>query len=258
MSSPAPENWFETAWADREENVYRRLFGSDTRDIFTLSHTMFLETFKQPSFDPRWLHYGVIEYRPTAARPSWLYVTSGMSNAWGDDRPNPDGPSGIGCEFVLETPEQGKWAIVRLQHLMVFQTSWRMAATRAWRSFGPTTVFPFVRRLRQSRLNCGGSSWLRPLHSTRASHWRQGGSSCTKCSAPRKRRRLTRESAVGISWWNCCLAPEPFRSPIRGASRCSLLPENAGMDCTMRRVLMERGSAAWHRVSLWCGMGRRN
>ena len=44
-----------------------------------------------------------------------------MSNAWEDDEPHPDFPSGFGCEFVLETTEQGEWAILRLQHLMAFQ-----------------------------------------------------------------------------------------------------------------------------------------
>jgi hypothetical protein len=121
LSSPEWQEWFEAAWADREEGVYPRLFGPDPRGIFALSHTIFLEMFKQSSFDPRWLHYGVFEFQPTPTRPSWLYVTSGMSNAWEDDEPHPDGPSGFGCEFVLETTEQGEWAILRLQHLMAFQ-----------------------------------------------------------------------------------------------------------------------------------------
>jgi hypothetical protein len=44
-----------------------------------------------------------------------------MSNAWDDKKLNPDGQSGIGCEFVFETTEQGDWAILRLLHLMAFQ-----------------------------------------------------------------------------------------------------------------------------------------
>jgi Suppressor of fused protein (SUFU) len=121
MSSTVWQEWFERAWADREESVFPRLFGPGPRGIFTLSPSIFLETFKHPSFDPRWLFYGVLEFRPTTTRSSWLYVTSGMSNAWEDDEPRADGPSGFGCEFVLETPEQREWAILRLQHLMAFQ-----------------------------------------------------------------------------------------------------------------------------------------
>jgi hypothetical protein len=121
LSSIAWQEWFEQVWADREENVFPRLFGPDLRGVFTLSPPIFLETFKQPSYDPRWLYYGVFEFRPTATRSSWLYVTSGMSNAWEDDEPRSDGPSGFGCEYVFETTEQGDWAILRLQHLMAFQ-----------------------------------------------------------------------------------------------------------------------------------------
>jgi hypothetical protein len=114
-------DWFERAWAVREEEVYPRLFGSMGETICVLTPDMFTDTFKQESFDPRWLTYGVFECPPTPERRSWLYVSSGLSNAWEDDRPNPDGPSGLGMEFVLETPEQAPWAILRLQHVVVFQ-----------------------------------------------------------------------------------------------------------------------------------------
>jgi hypothetical protein len=109
MSSTAGQEWFEGVWADREESVFPRLFGPQPRGVFTLSPSIFLETFKQASFDPRWLHYGVFEFRPTSTRSSWLYVTSGMSNAWGDDEPHPDGPSGFGCEL-----EQGGDNLVQI------------------------------------------------------------------------------------------------------------------------------------------------
>lgn len=114
------EDWFEEVWAYREETVYPRLFGPLGRGIFTLSPAIFNDVFKQ-EFDPRWLHSGVFEFPPTKERASWLYVTSGMSNAWEDEKPNSDGPSGFGCEFVFESVEQKDWAIIRLQHLMAFQ-----------------------------------------------------------------------------------------------------------------------------------------
>jgi hypothetical protein len=77
--------------------------------------------FKQEAFDPRWLHYGVFEFAPTAARASWLYVTSGMSNDWEAEQPDPASSSGMGCEFVFETTQQAQWPIVRLLHVMIFQ-----------------------------------------------------------------------------------------------------------------------------------------
>jgi len=82
---------------------------------------MLTGTFKQESFDPRWLHYGVFEFSPAPTRNSWLYVTSGMSNDWEADRPDNETTSGMGCEFVMETPQSARWAIFRLLHAMSFQ-----------------------------------------------------------------------------------------------------------------------------------------
>ena len=115
------QEWFERVWEHREEVLYPSLFGQSRRGIFPIQAEMLRGTFKQESFDPRWLHYGVIEFAPTATRDSWLYVTSGMSNDWEADRPDPTTPSGLGCEFVFETTQQSEWAILRLLHLMTFQ-----------------------------------------------------------------------------------------------------------------------------------------
>ncbi len=115
------EEWFERVWKHREEVLYPSLFGQNSRGIFPIPAETFTGLFKQDSFDPRWLHYGVIEFAPTPERNSWLYVTSGMSNDWEADRPDPATPSGLGCEFVFETTEQSEWAILRLLHVMSFQ-----------------------------------------------------------------------------------------------------------------------------------------
>lgn len=115
------QQWFERVWEYREETLYPSLFGSARRGIFPISAEMITGMFQQPDFDPRWLHYGVFEFEPTPVRASWLYVTSGMSNAWEADRPDPDSVSGLGCEFIFESTEQGDWAILRLLHLMTFQ-----------------------------------------------------------------------------------------------------------------------------------------
>ena len=117
----ARQEWFERVWEYREEVLYPSLFGQLCRGIFPIRAEMLTDTFKQASFDPRWLHYGVFEFAPTSARASWLYVTSGMSNDWESDRPDPTTPSGLGCEFVFETTQQSEWAILRLLHLMTFQ-----------------------------------------------------------------------------------------------------------------------------------------
>jgi len=115
------QKWFERVWEYREESLYPTLFGASKRGIFPIQAEMLTGMFKQETFDPRWLHYGVLEFAPTPARPSWLYVTSGMSNAWEAEEPDPTAQSGMGCEFVFETTEQGNWAILRLLHVMTFQ-----------------------------------------------------------------------------------------------------------------------------------------
>jgi|SRR5579863_3113659 len=114
-------DWFERVWKHREEVLYPSLFGDVSRGIFTVPAEMITGTFQQESFDPRWLHCGVFEFAPIESRRSWLYVTSGMSNAWEDKEPDATGQSGLGCEFVLEVPRQSPWAIMRLLHLTVFQ-----------------------------------------------------------------------------------------------------------------------------------------
>jgi hypothetical protein len=113
--------WFERVWEHREEVLYPSLFGKARSGIYPVQAQMITETFQQESFDPRWLHYGVIEFAPEPSRNSWLYVTSGMSNDWEGERPDPSTPSGLACEFVLEVPQQSQWAILRLLYLTVFQ-----------------------------------------------------------------------------------------------------------------------------------------
>lgn len=115
------QEWFERVWEHREEVLYPSLFGPSSKGIFPIQAEMLTGVFKQESFDPRWLHYGVFEFASTPARASWLYVTSGMSNDWEAEQPDATTPSGLGCEFVFETTEQSEWAILRLLHLMTFQ-----------------------------------------------------------------------------------------------------------------------------------------
>lgn len=121
MPQTDTNDWFERVWAHREDVLYPSLFGHSIRGIFSIQAEMLSGMFKQESYDPRWLHHGVFEFAPTPTRDSWLYVTSGMSNDWDADQPDPTTPSGLGCEFVFETTQQAEWAIVRLLHVMIFQ-----------------------------------------------------------------------------------------------------------------------------------------
>jgi hypothetical protein len=112
----------ETVWEMREEQVYPALFGPVRRGIFPVDQALFTGQFGQTSVDPRWLVHGVFEYAPTADRPSWLYVTSGLSNPW-EQEPSgydPGDVSGTGVEFILPVARQGDWAIRLLQQVLAF------------------------------------------------------------------------------------------------------------------------------------------
>lgn len=68
------QKWFERVWQYREEEMYPALFGPKRQGIFPLQVDMLTDSFKQESFDPRCLHYGVFEFEPTETRNSWLYA----------------------------------------------------------------------------------------------------------------------------------------------------------------------------------------
>jgi len=114
-------DWFEEAWAQREETIYPSLFGELGEGIFTLDADVFSKSFRQTEIDPRWLRLGVFESPPNAHHASWLYVSSGLSNAWDDEQPDPESASGLGCEFVFESTVRGDWAIRLVQNLVAYQ-----------------------------------------------------------------------------------------------------------------------------------------
>ncbi len=114
------QEWFENAWELREERVYPNLFGAHSGGIYTLDHEIF-GPFGKGDLDPRWLTHGVFKFPPNEKRGTWLFVTSGLSNAWHDAEPNPNDYSGLGCELVLETAEDFSWALFHVRRLLAFQ-----------------------------------------------------------------------------------------------------------------------------------------
>lgn len=122
------EKWFEGVWAAREEHIYREIFGTNDGRIFTLPPQMF-ERMGLREVDPRWSTHGVLAYPPQRGKAGWAYVTSGLSNPWGQDpeTASADGYSGLGMELVLlGTSEEGGegsqgWAIQTLWWLMAMQ-----------------------------------------------------------------------------------------------------------------------------------------
>lgn len=121
MSNDESQSALEAAWEMREEMLYPALFGSTGPGIYTLDAKLFAEVFHQTEIDLRWLHYGVFECPPGLGRKSWLYVSSGLSNPWDEQKSSLEEPSGLGCEFIFECPMQSKWAISFLQRMTAFQ-----------------------------------------------------------------------------------------------------------------------------------------
>jgi hypothetical protein len=101
--------------------MYRQLFGDTGPGTYTLDEEIFTSVFRQEFVDPRWLTYGVFECPPNSGRPHWLYVSSGLSNAWESEWPGQEEPSGLGCEFLLECPHQSPWALDFLSKMVAFQ-----------------------------------------------------------------------------------------------------------------------------------------
>jgi len=122
MNEQALQKWFEGIWADREDRLYRDFFGDTGPGIFNLPESAF-RSLGCPTPDPRFLTHGVLECPPSAKHTDWIYVSSGMSNPWGDS-PNTvktDSPSGLGYEFIVHSQEQARWPIQLLHWLMAVQ-----------------------------------------------------------------------------------------------------------------------------------------
>lgn len=116
------QQWFERVWGFREEELYPRLFGvRNTEGIYVLTFDRFKKRFETDQVDPRWLTHGVLRYQPTPSSPSWKHATSGLSNPWEADGPDPSEVSGLGLEFVFETDGDYPWALDLTLNILAFQ-----------------------------------------------------------------------------------------------------------------------------------------
>src|SRR5690606_9840514 len=132
----APENeaewaaWYQQAWDVRDDQLYRERFPTMTGEIGTLGGSDALEAWlssdlaQVSEIDPAWKSSGVRVAPPDETRPVWTYVTSGLSNPFTvgpGDAFDPEGPSGIGYELVIHTPEEARWPILRLLDMMAYK-----------------------------------------------------------------------------------------------------------------------------------------
>ena len=113
------ENWFQDVWAYREDVVYKEIFGQVGPNVHTIPPELFMR-LGQPQPDPRWTVHGVFEVPPTDKLPFFTYVTTALSNPWGEkpEDVNQAEPSGLGFELLIHTPTQAAWAIQVLHWLM--------------------------------------------------------------------------------------------------------------------------------------------
>jgi hypothetical protein len=121
MSDPQFSQWFEQLWCDREDRVYKALFGDLGPGVYAAGPQVYERFRKEPH--PGWCNHGVFACPPNDDRKTWLYVTSGLSNPWNLTTPqrDPSGFSGLGFELVLETPDAADWAVPLLHNLMAYE-----------------------------------------------------------------------------------------------------------------------------------------
>ena len=111
------ESLLHVGWQQREESFYPALFGLAAGSPALLKEDIFKKDFGRRDVHPFWLHHGVVTFPPTPQRPTWLYATSGLSNAFDSEI---EEWSGLGVEYIMETPAHADWAADKLARLMAF------------------------------------------------------------------------------------------------------------------------------------------
>lgn len=113
------QKWFQGVWAQREEGIYKDLFGQVGPHVHTIPPELF-GRLGHTKGDPRWMVHGVFEIAPSQKLPYWSYITTALSNPWGEDPESVDAttPSGLGFELLMHTPVAAPWAIQVLHWLM--------------------------------------------------------------------------------------------------------------------------------------------
>jgi len=120
INNKEQEIWFENAWKIREEQIYPALFGTVQTQIYTLTESMFAHIGSR-HIDPRWLTNGVLIAQ--SQNNSWIYLSSGLSNPWGqqDTHDQDKQISGIGFELWLESKQHDPRFIKYLQWVIIWQ-----------------------------------------------------------------------------------------------------------------------------------------
>ncbi len=109
----------------RHRLLYPELFDGLRPTTYPLTREFVRRAWRQDDVDERWLRVHVHKAAPTDVRPTWLYVTCGLSDPELGPAAGPKAaiaaPSGLGCEFRIETTEDADWPVVRLLEVAALQ-----------------------------------------------------------------------------------------------------------------------------------------
>jgi hypothetical protein len=126
-------DWFEDTWRYRDDVLYlEQLGGSSRGTIATIPYLAFAQ-LGTDQVDPRWLHCGVLVFPPAPRRAAFSFVTSGLSNAWDADIPDPMSVSGLGIELRIDNIGDEHWptdVLLRLSAMQLLVGAGRFRGTR--------------------------------------------------------------------------------------------------------------------------------
>jgi hypothetical protein len=88
-------SFLEETWSEREERVYKSFFPNLPETIYTPQDSSKVAIGGEILVLS---HAGVFEIPPTKEKKYWAYITSGLSNPFGDE---PEEISGFGCELLI-------------------------------------------------------------------------------------------------------------------------------------------------------------
>jgi Suppressor of fused protein (SUFU) len=115
------EDWFAATWRYREKVLYPEVFGgSGDGMIVTVPYQAFAQLGSK-EVDRRWLHCGVLKFGSRTGRDAITFVTSGLSNAWDDERPDRASASGLGVELRIDNRSDEHWALDVLLRISAMQ-----------------------------------------------------------------------------------------------------------------------------------------
>jgi hypothetical protein len=112
--------WLESLIRERDRQIGLAVGAKPRAEIATPTPDFAAQVLS--SFDPLWLHNGVLIFEPTHERRHWVYTTSGLSTPWHAQHEADlvaAGPSVVGYELSMAVTEESDRPIRILSVLML-------------------------------------------------------------------------------------------------------------------------------------------